>query len=61
METGLISKSWLIEEIEASKYSATASRQLFALVMLEIWLQLFLNRGASVNPPDIRLEDLLNM
>lgn len=59
VETGLISQKWLSQQLVTSDQMRNAFPQLFALLNLEIWFKLFINRSITAFPPSISLKDLL--
>lgn len=59
VETGLISPSWLESRLENSESMTESFQQLFALMTLEVWFRLFMNRIPGSTAPDLPLKELL--
>ncbi|KAF3362991.1 Asparagine synthetase [Chlamydiales bacterium STE3] len=59
VETGFISEKWLEEQLSDPLKASLSFRHLFAILMLEIWFRLFINRPVGLAPPSIELEELL--
>ncbi|NGX42195.1 MAG: Asparagine synthetase [glutamine-hydrolyzing] 1 [Chlamydiae bacterium] len=60
VETGLVSKFWLMEKINALGYSPTAFSHLWAILILEIWFRLYINRAISPSAPNVSVFQLLS-
>jgi asparagine synthase (glutamine-hydrolysing) len=56
VETGLISKSWLEEQL---KHKQVSFRYLWAILMLELWFKLYINHPIASQPPDVSINELL--
>lgn len=60
VESGLISEAWLNVHLETAQSREDSFRYLWAILMLEIWFRLFINRPIGKEPPDISPQELLN-
>ncbi len=60
VDNGLISQSWLNDQIRKLGRTEHAHRNLWSILQLEIWFRLFINRPISSEPPEISVEDLLD-
>lgn len=60
VETGIISEDWLRKQLSTQNMLPQAFPQLFAILTLEVWFRLFLNRSISLTPPNVSLQELLN-
>lgn len=60
VENGLISESWLNVHLETAQSREDSFRYLWAILMLEIWFRLFINRPIEKAPPDISPQELLS-
>ncbi len=60
IDNGLISKIWLMEQINIIKTSQSAYRYLWSVLQLEIWFRLFINHPINSTPPDISVKELLS-
>lgn len=60
VDNGLISKIWLMEQINILQTSQSAYRYLWSVLQLEIWFRLFINRSITPLPPNISVKELLN-
>jgi asparagine synthase (glutamine-hydrolysing) len=58
VESGLISESWLRHKLEESPVDSF--RYLWAILMLEIWFRLFINRPIESKCPEVSLKELLS-
>jgi asparagine synthase (glutamine-hydrolysing) len=59
-ESGLISEKWLRLNTSTPYYRGEKFRCLWAILMLEIWFRLFLNRSIQIDVPNMPLLDLLS-
>lgn len=59
VETGLISSRWLQSQIEQLQTSRYAFKYLWAILILEIWFRLYINRPIQSSPPDLSVKQLL--
>lgn len=60
VDNGLVSQSWLREQINILDSSNSAHRHLWSILQLEIWFRLFINRPISSNPPEVSVAELLD-
>lgn len=60
VDTGLISSSWLSENLETPQKRKQSFKFLWAVMVLEIWLRLFIVRPIRSEPPEITLLDFLS-
>lgn len=60
VETGLISEGWLKQQLETPEKQEEGFHHLWALLMLEIWFKLFINRQTSTSCPDVSVKELLS-
>lgn len=60
VETGFISEKWLKEQLSDPNKASISFRYLFAILMLEIWFRLFINRPVHVQPPALSVAELLS-
>lgn len=58
-EAGLISAKWLKESTSTPHLRTENFRYLWAILSLEIWFRLFVNRTIGSKPPEISLRELL--
>lgn len=59
VETGIISKIWLQNKIQKLDTDRYAFKHLWAVLLLEIWFRLFINRAIQPFPPEVSVEHLL--
>ena len=59
VEGGLISESWVHEQIQKLSVSPDAFRHLWAVLMLEIWYRLYINHPVRISAPDLTVKELL--
>jgi asparagine synthase (glutamine-hydrolysing) len=59
VETGLISPEWLSSCLENSETMTESFQMLFAVMTLEVWFRLFMNRQPGAMAPEISLKELL--
>lgn len=59
VETGIISKKWLDEQLMSPYQMKANFSKLFAILALEVWFRLFINRSISPSAPSLNLETLL--
>ena len=59
VETGMISRPWLLSQIATPQKRAKAFPYLWAILSLEIWFRLYINAPMTSEPPTISLKDLL--
>ncbi len=60
VETGLISSKWLKRQLDPENFNPETFRDLWAILMLEIWFRLFINRPIQSSPPEISLFELFS-
>lgn len=58
VELGLVSKSWIKKHTSTIEECGQNFRHLWAIFMLEIWCQIYINRPIKEYPPQITLQDL---
>lgn len=59
VETGLVSEVWLRRVLETPERCAGAFQHLWAMLMLEIWFQLFINNPIQTKAPEMSAKELL--
>lgn len=59
IETGIISKEWLETQLASREQMKLSFAQLFAILSLEVWFRLFINRAINSSPPSLPLDQLL--
>ncbi len=59
VETGIISREWLEEQLETREQMKRNFAQLFAVLSLEVWFRLFINRAITPSAPTLPLNQLL--
>jgi asparagine synthase (glutamine-hydrolysing) len=59
VEAGLISNRWLQRQIDQLQTSPYAFKYLWAILVLEIWFRLFINRSIQSTPPNLSVKQLL--
>jgi asparagine synthase (glutamine-hydrolysing) len=59
VETGYISEKWLAEQLANPDQMRNAFPQLFAILTLEVWFRIFVNRTITPSPPGMSLKELL--
>lgn len=59
VETGLISNRWLQYQIEMLQSNRYAFKYLWAILVLEIWFRLYINRPITSLAPDLNVKQLL--
>lgn len=59
VDTGLISASWIASKLQSTEAMTQAFPQLFAIMTLEVWFRLFMNKQPGSVAPDISLKELL--
>lgn len=59
VETGIISREWLEEQLETREQMKQNFAQLFAILSLEVWFRLFINRAITPSAPTLPLDQLL--
>ncbi len=59
VETGLISESWLLVQLETPQTREAHFKELWALLMLEIWFKLYINRPIQAPPVSLEVKELL--
>lgn len=60
VEEGLISAKWLKQELGYPYLIPTSFRQLWAVLIMEIWFRLFINRPIDASLSQMSVEDLLD-
>lgn len=59
IEAGLISDTWLEDVLSSNEKMKSSYQQLYALLCLELWFRLFVNRMPSNTPPQISIKELM--
>ncbi|MGA8164930.1 MAG: asparagine synthase (glutamine-hydrolyzing) [Waddliaceae bacterium] len=59
VETGLISKGWLIQQLDSLGHRPHAFRYLWSILLLEIWFHLYIDSPIRPTPPKLTVEELL--
>jgi len=59
VDQGVVSGAWLKKNTESAALRQARFRQLWAILTLEVWLRLFINRPIRTTPPEGSLMDLL--
>jgi len=59
VETGMIFRPWIEAKLKELPRSPDGFKHLFAVLMLEIWFRLFINRPILSYPPEMTVEQLL--
>ncbi|MFA6915220.1 MAG: asparagine synthase-related protein [Parachlamydiales bacterium] len=59
VETGMISSTWLKERLKEVHSSAQVFRYLWSILMLELWVQIYVNRRIETGPPEQSAVELL--
>lgn len=59
VETGFISESWLKAQLSDPITASQSFKQLFGVLMLEIWFRLFINRPILNYPPQTSVREFL--
>lgn len=59
IETGMISEKWLTELLQHPVNHPKAFRQLWAILILEIWIRLYISRSPFSSPPTLSTEEIL--
>lgn len=52
VETGIISEAWIREKLNNLETSPTSFKLLWGVLILETWIQLFINKRITVKPPE---------
>lgn len=60
VETGIISRHWIRMQLLPDNFNHEAFRDLWAILMLEVWFRLFINRPIQSEAPKISLLELLS-
>jgi asparagine synthase (glutamine-hydrolysing) len=60
VDTGLISGTWLEETLESSSKRQKSFKYLWAIMILEIWMRLFITRPIRSEPPEATVLELLS-
>lgn len=60
VESGLINEAWINVHLETPQSREESFRHLWAILMLEIWFRLFINRPIGKEAPDITAYELLS-
>lgn len=58
-ESGLISEEWLKDVLSSNEKMKSAYQQLFAILTLELWFKLFINKMPGNTPPEVSIKELL--
>ncbi|MCH9609881.1 MAG: Asparagine synthetase [glutamine-hydrolyzing] 1 [Chlamydiales bacterium] len=61
VEEGLISKKWIAEQVSYPELADRSFRQLWSILILEIWFRLYINRPIGMQPYDVTIEELLEI
>lgn len=59
VEQGIISETWLREHVSTPQKRRDSFRLLWGILILEIWVQLYINRPIQFAPPDISVHELI--
>lgn len=59
IETGIISREWLEEQLSSREQMKLHFAELFAILSLEVWFRLFINRAITPSAPSLPLDQLL--
>lgn len=59
IETGIISGDWLNDQLSSTEQMKYSFEELFAILALEVWFRLFINRSISPSAPTMTLKQLL--
>lgn len=59
IETGFISEAWLREQVQNQEQMRRSFQYLFAILSLEVWFRLFINRTVTATPPTKSLREIL--
>lgn len=59
VEAGLISEKWLRKQVATAENRRESFRYLWAILALEIWFRLYINRPIQPYPPQISVRELL--
>jgi len=59
-DTGIVSASWLDHHLQTPERRSNAFRQLWAILMLELWFRLYINHPTQMRPPDVTVRELLS-
>lgn len=60
VESGLISEAWISAHNATPKKCSESFKYLWALLILEIWFRLFINKPIQSMPPEISVKELLS-
>ncbi|MCP5469959.1 MAG: hypothetical protein H7A36_05585 [Chlamydiales bacterium] len=61
VEEGLISARWIAEQCAPKDLTDIAFRELWAILVLEVWFRLFINRPVGMQDPEVKTETLLEI
>jgi asparagine synthase (glutamine-hydrolysing) len=59
VETGIISKKWMLKHVETPKLRMQFHKQLWAILVLETWFQIFINKPINKRTAEISLKELV--
>lgn len=59
VETGMISHSWIKDRLKEVHSSPNVFRYLWSILMLELWVQIYINHKIEPNPPEQTALELL--
>lgn len=59
VDIGLISPAWIEAQLQDQLTMRLAFPQLYAVLSLEVWFRLFINRSITTTPPSMSLQELL--
>lgn len=59
VETGLVSEEWLHNQLSDIEQMERSFHHLFAILTLEVWFRLFVNRAVTYSPPSFTIKELL--
>ena len=59
VESGWVSRKWLRQALERRTKPPVTFQQLWGLLVLEVWFQLYINRPITLTPPTLTASELL--
>lgn len=59
-QSGLVSGSWISQQLQSPQAIQHHFRRLFAILMLEIWFRLYIEGPIQTHPPQISVKELLS-
>lgn len=60
VETGFVSHKWISMQLQSDNFNPESFRDLWSILMLEVWFRLFINRPIQSEAPKISLIELLS-